>query len=340
MTILARRPLMWLLGVCLFAAVGAAQGQAPLFRLDGLDYGRDDLPASVQQGLFDADLQRYQTQRRLAEDGAVEVYLQTQSEHSGKPVHELRQELLAVGEPSEEEVAAFYDANRQRIPYGLEQVRDQISDLLRERALLARKTALVQELEAEGELELLLQRPQAPEVSIDTSGRPSKGPADAPVTLVEFADFQCPHCKEASPLVDSLLQRYGDELRVVYMDFPINASGISRRVAEGGVCAARQDRFWDYHDLAFQEQAQLTMDSAEELAAYLELDQEAFASCMADPATAAEVERSKTEGERIGVDATPTFYVNGRRAVLEDLVAGLRAAIESELNDASPRAGG
>ncbi len=339
MRVLASRPMITLLGVCLAAAIGVAQAQEALFRLDGLDYGREDLPASVQQGLFDADLQRYQAQRRLAEDGAVEIYLQTQSERSGKPVDALREDLLAVGQPSDQEIEAFYNANRQRIPYGLDQVRDQISGLLRERALLARKSALVEELEVKGELELLLQRPQPPEVSIDTSGRPSKGPADAPVTLVEFADFQCPHCKDASPVVDTLLQRYGDKLRVVYMDFPINASGISRRIAEGAECAGQQDRFWEYHDLAFQEQAQLKMDSAKELAAYLELDQEQFASCMVDPATAVAVERSKAEGERIGVDATPTFYVNGRRAVLDDLVGGLRAAIEAALNESSASGG-
>jgi protein-disulfide isomerase len=316
----------------------AATAEAPLFQLEGLHYGSKDLPAHVRQGLFDAELQHYRAQRRLAEDGAVALYLEREAERQGQSMDALRAELLPVAEPSAEEVEAFYNGNRYRIPYPLEQVREQIAGLLREQATVAHQTALLDELQGRGALRMLIAQPQPPQVQIDTAGRPSKGSAEAPVTLVEFADFQCSHCKDASPVVDAMLARYGDRLRVVYMDFPINPSGIAQRVSEGGVCAAQQQRFWDYHDLAFRKQTGLNAGSPLALAEELGLDGEQFKACLDDPATAETVARSKVEGERIGVDATPTFYVNGRRAVLEDLVGGLRAAIEAAL--ASEAGGG
>jgi protein-disulfide isomerase len=309
----------------------AVPAQDSLFQLDGLDYGRRDLPANVQQSLFDADLQHFRSQRRLAEDGAVALYLESEAKRRGESPDDIRDELLAVPDPSDTEVEAFYNANRQRIPYSLDQVRDQIVSLLREQSLVGRKAALVEELEAKGTLKMLISAPQPPQVEINLEGRPTKGPPQAPVTLVEFADFQCPHCKDAAPVVDALLQRYGDRLRLVYMDFPVNPSGISTKVAEGGVCAAQQDRFWEYHDLAFEQQAALDAGSPLALAQILELDEALFSTCLEEPATAAEVARSKAEAERIGVSATPTFYVNGRLAILEDLGSGLRVAIDEAL---------
>ena len=128
--------------------------------------------------------------------------------------------------------------------------------------------------------------------------------------------------------------RYGDRLRVVFVDFPINPSGISRIVARGAACAAEQGRFWDYHDLAFERQRQLDASAPGTLAAALKLDMTAFQSCLAAPRAQAVVARGAAEAARLGLDSTPTLFLNGRRLILPSIERDLPVAIEAALAEA------
>jgi protein-disulfide isomerase len=120
------------------------------------------------------------------------------------------------------------------------------------------------------------------------------------------------------------------------MDQPfINRGGLdSRNIAEGAVCADQQGKFWEYHDLAFQRQTELRPGAAQELAKQLGLDEEAFSSCLESADTKAKVARSKTEANRLGATSTPTFFVNGRQVLTDNVEAGLTEAIDKALKTA------
>ena len=131
-----------------------------------------------------------------------------------------------------------------------------------------------------------------------------------------------------------MAEQFKDDLKIVFMDYPINRSGISRKIAEGAVCAAAQDKFWEYHDLAFSDQRALKNDSAPRFAEQLEMDSSAFAECLASDKPAAHVKRGEEQGQRLGVSSTPTLFLNGRKLHVHDMEADLPKAIQQVLSAA------
>lgn len=152
----------------------------------------------------------------------------------------------------------------------------------------------------------------------DATG-PSRGPATSPLLLVEFADFECPHCKEAQPTVERLLKDY-PQARFVSQMFPLrNVHSEAEKAAETGVCVAKiggNDAFFKYSDAVYANQTQLTpQSSAEALTSAVKaagLDDAKVKACVAEPSTKATVDASLHVGEEVGVNSTPTLFVNGR----------------------------
>lgn len=153
------------------------------------------------------------------------------------------------------------------------------------------------------------------------------GPDHAPVTLVEYGDFECPSCKQAAPAVKLLLERYAQRMRFVFRAFPLE--GIhphALRAAEAAECAGAQGKFWQMHDLLFENQLHLKQHDLIRYAERLQLDMPRFTAEMDDAIYLQRVREHQRSGEFSGVRATPTFFVNGR---IQDVSFGLRALVES-----------
>ncbi len=310
-------------------AAGTAQAageELGLFRYGGLDYSAADLPPHLRQAVYEAQLAYFQRLRDIAAEAALDL-------HRAEGGEEARA-ALDVARPDDALLRQFYEENKARIGQPFEGVREQLADFLHARASQARRAEVLGELQAERQYTLLLRAPTPPVMAFDTTGYPYRGSDDAQVTLVEFADFQCPHCKRAAAVLKRLEDEYGERVRFVYLDFPVNRSGISRLVALGGVCAHEQDRFWDYHDAAFEAQSRLTAESPRQLAEQLELEMEAFDACLASQRPEARVAAAEAQGERAGVRATPTLFVDGRRVEAEQLERDLRRALDAALDGA------
>ncbi|MGH7570894.1 MAG: DsbA family protein [Gemmatimonadota bacterium] len=157
--------------------------------------------------------------------------------------------------------------------------------------------------------------PEAPS-GVNISNDPRRGSASAPVTIVEFSDFQCPHCatfhQEVFPALQSL---YGEQVRWVFVNRFFPQHVMAERAAMAGECAARQGKFWEFADPVFRDQADLSRGMLDDVAREIGLEMAAYGACMENAETASEVAADQAEGERLGVDATPTFIVNGRRVV-------------------------
>ncbi len=140
---------------------------------------------------------------------------------------------------------------------------------------------------------------------------PRRGPEDAPVTIVEFGNFQCADCADIAPVLQQVLDAYPDEVRLVWKDFPLPALKLqSQAAAEAARCAQEQDGFWEYHDLLFLSQDQFINEPWVELAAELEMDTDEFESCFSQGNTTALVTQGYLVALSLGIEGSPTLYIN------------------------------
>jgi protein-disulfide isomerase len=156
--------------------------------------------------------------------------------------------------------------------------------------------------------------PTAVSVQVSADDDPGIGPESAPVLIVEFSDFQCGYCARfANETLDQILDTYGNRIRLVFRDFPlISIHPNAQKAAEATQCAHEQDKYWEYHDLLFQNQQALDVDNLKEYAQRLGLDTAAFNECLDSGRYATEVQSDLADGQSYGVRGTPTFFINGR----------------------------
>ncbi len=141
----------------------------------------------------------------------------------------------------------------------------------------------------------------------------TKGPKDAPVVIVEFSDFQCPFCAQASGLVKQILEAYPNDVLFVYKNFPLPFHREAMSAAKAALAAGRQGKFWEMHDKLFANQRNLGRDFYLKAAEELGLDVEQFKKDMEDPAIAQQIADEMKEGREANVRGTPTFYINGKK---------------------------
>ena len=175
-----------------------------------------------------------------------------------------------------------------------------------------------------------------------SDGDHSIGPIDAPVTLVEYGDYQCPYCGRAFPIVQEVRRRLGDQLRFVFRNFPLTQiHEHAEHAAEVAEAAAAQGKFWPTHDWLFRHQFALDDESLLEGVRDLGLDVERVRRELADSTHRARVREDFLSGIKSGVNGTPTFYINGIRHDadygLETLIAAIEAAAGSGLQDTLKR---
>ncbi len=225
-----------------------------------------------------------------------------------------RDELIAAEtwgvEPvTEEEVTAWYNRNAASLGgRSLEELYPQIVDYLDGTRRQQMLNQLAQRLRQEREVALFLEPFR---VELDNSDAPAQGPAAAPVTLTEFSDFECPYCGRFFSLLQQLRENYGDQLRIVYRQFPLNSHPNAYPAALASLCAREQGRFWELHDLMFAEQDRLEVESLKEKAGRLGLDRARFDDCLDSAQYADAVRKDVLEGNRVGVQGTPAVYING-----------------------------
>jgi protein-disulfide isomerase len=147
---------------------------------------------------------------------------------------------------------------------------------------------------------------------IKTAGSPAKGPENAPVTIVEFSDFQCPYCSRVVPTIDEAVKVYGDQVRVVFRQFPLGMHKDAQKAAEASLCANEQGKFWGLHDAMFANQQALGVEQLKGKAAELGVDAAKFNACLDGGKYAPQVATDVAEGSQAGVSGTPAMFVNGR----------------------------
>jgi protein-disulfide isomerase len=174
--------------------------------------------------------------------------------------------------------------------------------------------------------------PAPARTEVATAGYPARGPATAPVTIVEFSDFECPFCSRLFPTLKAVENIYLDRVRIVYRQFPLRRiHPFAEKAAEASLCANEQGKFWEMHDSLFGDQEHLTIEALKARAVQLKLDTRAFNACLDSGKQVAAIDKDIADGAKAGVNGTPTMFINGRRLLGAQPFAEIQAVIEDEL---------
>jgi len=215
-----------------------------------------------------------------------------------------------VQEPSEDVIGAFYEANKDRIALSKEDSFPQIRDYLKQNQENSIKEEFLAGLEKEHKV---IRNIDHLRFEVDAPDRPSDGPSAAPVVLVEFSDFQCPYCQTFSDTLKKVVGQYEDKVRLVFRQYPLSSiHPDAQRAAEASLCAADQNRFWDMHDLFFENQQNLLEEDILNKAEQLGLDTETLQACLSEEKYGSMVQEDLRAGAIAGVEGTPTLFINGR----------------------------
>jgi len=238
-----------------------------------------------------------------------------------------------VRPPTDDEVVKFYNDNKARISGDLNSVRDQVANYLQEQSRQSLEKDLSDKLRKTANIRWLISEPAPPVQNIGTDDDPARGDANAPVTIVEFTDFQCPACAAMHPVLDEVLKAYGNKVRFVVRDFPLVQHEYARKAAEAANAAHAQGKFFEYAALLFKNQKALDVPSLKKYASDLGLNRARFDAALDRGTYAAEVKKDIEDGEMYGVGSTPTIFINGvqLRTLSEE---ALREAIERALGNA------
>jgi protein-disulfide isomerase len=329
-----------LLGGCAASSAQQARIQAPgevvatvgstSFTLEQVDQRALRQPTGnfggmrLSQALYEA--------RRLAIDELVDNELLVQEAAARKlgPEQLVEQEITSkVAAPTDDEVAVWYGQNQGRLQGAtLDQAREPIRGYLVQQRTLAARQQYLDGLRGKTAVRVTLEPARQ---LIAKVNRPAKGPADAPVEIIEFSDFQCPFCLNAFPTVNQVVATYGDRVRVVYRHYPLANHPRARPAAEASQCADEQGKFWAFHDRLFGDQTRLSDADFKQHAAELGLDVTQFNNCFDSQKYSADVEADIEAGNEAGVSGTPAFYINGRMLSGAQPFEAFKRIIDEEL---------
>ena len=234
-----------------------------------------------------------------------------------------------AGEPDEGEIVKLMSQYRSQLAQDDVQARAQVVQALTQREKQQRSQELRQVLSAEAGVEILLEPPRV-EVAV-ADGTPFRGPADAPIVLVEYTDFQCPFCTRIQPTLDEVMKRYDGKIRHVFKQLPLPMHKEAQLAGAASLCAQDQGKFWEYHDWLFANQRTLSRESMVAQPGVLGMDAEVFTACLDQGKYLATVRADMAEANSFGITGTPGFLINGRVLTGAQPIEDFEAIIDQEL---------
>jgi protein-disulfide isomerase len=281
--------------------------------VDGSPIARGVLDQRVKNRLARLRQEEYEIRHQALEDLIGDQLLEKEAQSRGISTAELLKDEVdrQVKGPNPADVEAVYSQNRARFTGRTkEQAVAEIEKALRERELGQRREAFQAQLRAKAKILVHLEAPRQ-EMPVSASA-PALGPPEAPVTIVEFTDYQCPYCHKAQSTIDKVLSRYAGKVQLVHRDFPLDGHSQALPAARAARCAGEQGRFWDYHHNLMTLPGDLSEADLAARAASLKLNPGAFSTCLASDRYDSSIRESMEAGAQAGVTGTPAYFINGR----------------------------
>jgi len=343
-----RMPIRFFNVVLLVAALALAVGagywvrsassgsQQQIARINGQPLYESDLPAEVIGEIRGLRLEEYRLKYRAIRETALRRLLDDESKRRNLSVEDLiKAETDAkVADPSDAELKAYYDAQKERLGKSLDEVTGVIRETLRKPKVDAARQQYFLGLLEKADLQILVDAPRV-EVAADPARR--RGNPYAPVQIIEFSDYQCPYCRRAQPVLAAVLAKYGDKVSHSFRDFPLrDIHPRAQEAAEAARCAGDQGKFWEFHTLLYDNFGQLARENLTAHAQSLQLDAAAFAGCLDSNKYTDAVEADLQLGLRSGVSSTPNFFINGIPVVGAQPQSAFEQVIDAELAKRRP----
>jgi protein-disulfide isomerase len=326
--------------VCLMAAappVAGGNGTGGVAIVAGQAVTEQELSAAVGNKLLRVKTEEFNIRRASLDEIIANRVLRAEAARRNIPVDELlRIEVESkVTIPSPADLESFYEGTKERFAgVGKDEAIKQIGDGMRRQQAAKKRNAFVQSLRAAAGVSVFLEPPR---VDVKPEG-PVRGNPAAPVTIVEFSDFECTFCSRAVETLHKVRGAYGDKVRIVYRDFPLPGHRGAAKAAEAAHCAEEQGKFWEMHDRLFAKSgAQQTETELRKAGADVGLDDAALSRCLASGKYAPAWKSSQEEGTRVGVSFTPTFFINGRMIAGAAPYEIFAAVVDEEIDRAGAR---
>ncbi len=297
------------------AAPAGQAGPDVVAEVGGQPITRAELREAAASQLQKLRQQEYEILKQALDRIVEDHLLEAAAKKEGKTLDQYLQDHVdaKIAEPTDEEIKQTYDQYKSKLRgQTLEQAKPRIVDFLKRQQARKLYEDLVASLKKETKVRVFLEPPRV-DVSVDDD--PAKGPADAPVTIVAFSDFQCPFCGRSERTLARVLETYKGKVRYVFRDFPLGFHQHAMDAAQAAGCVFElggNEKYWAYHDKLFQNQRSLDRDSLVKFAGEVGVDQAKFKECLESGRRQAEVEKDIRDGQQAGVSGTPAFFVNGR----------------------------
>jgi protein-disulfide isomerase len=324
----------------LLTARGRAGGSAPaaespssvVAEVGGRQITREEVEKKAAGRLQQIRQQEYevlrQTLREMVDDELIAK--EAAARHLSKEALVAAEVDAKTTPPTPADIDSLYEQYKPRLgAQPKEQVVPQLEKMLRDRRRGDRLDAFKAELRGKSTVRIALSAPRM-EVPV-AADAPVLGDKNAPVTIVEFTDYQCPFCHRAQDTVEQVLGQYPGKVRLVAKDFPLDIHPRAIAASRAARCAGEQKKFWEYHRDLLKTATDYSDDDLKKRAAGLGMDVSAFGACIASDRHDAAIKASFDEGQKLGVSGTPTFFVNGVAMVGARPVTDFREQIESEL---------
>lgn len=303
---------------------------ASVVEIDGVKMSMADVERKKLGAIFQAKNTFYQAERKALEDFVDDYLLERQAARENLTVEQLLDKhvnkVVDANPPSEEALRLYYEG--VNTPESYEAIRPKIIDHIRELRLQKTKTAYMKSLRSEANVSMHLPMSR---MTVAMDNTPVRGDSHARVTVVEYADYECPVCQQFEPTLSRLEQEFKGRIVIGYKDVPLPMHSHAEKAAEAARCAAAQGKFWEYHDALFTTK-QLDTDQLKAHARNLSLDGKKFDACLDSGEQARVVKKDYDEAQSLQLQGTPSFLINGRFFSGGMPYDQLKALIEEELD--------
>jgi protein-disulfide isomerase len=289
----------------------AQDSPKPLATVAGQPIYEQDLMSVAGPNLLELHKQEFKAKNDALDSLIRKKLIEVEAKKKGLSTAELlKQEVDSkLAEPSDDEAKSYYLAVKDQTTLPFDQIKLQVKQLLKNSEIQQAREKYADSLRDKAEVSILL---QPPVVQVGYDSARVKGNTDAPITIVEFADFQCPYCGKVQLALNDVLGKYKGKVKLAYRDFPLSQiHQHAEMAAEASRCALTQGKYWEMHDAMFADQSKLDEAALVKTAAGLGMDQNSFASCLKSGKYKAVVQQDLEAGSQAGVNATPTFFING-----------------------------
>ena len=316
------------------AVVGKLDGKAITIK----DLG-DDAKHAEQKALWEYCDAVFTTRNQALDNYVTEKLVDKAAAAAGKPTDEWMQAEVQkrIPQPSDTEMQAFYEGRKRPEMPPFDKIdpslKGQIVMVMQREKSEEAVHGIIDDLKKGVAIEHSLPDVRSPPRNVDVTEHTAvKGSKLAKVKVIEFADFQCPYCSKAADAVRQLSAKYGDKIEVAYRNFPLRTiHPFAQHAAEVAQCAQAQGKFWEMSDKMYSDQQALDEESLKASAKAVGLDEGKLNECLSSGKATAEVEDDVKKATDLGVEGTPTFFVNGRLHAGAPTLEGLSQVIDAEL---------